>query len=320
MLKFVKNGSCCHVYWGKSRLKYVVLLFLLLGLSNGTASNVPKVVVSIAPIHSLVVAIMKGVGEPQLLLDSAQSPHTASLKPSQRSMIASADLVIWVGPTLENFLIKPLIDCQRKSCVLSAIEKFPIKKPRYECSHDEGNCDHDIRFVDPHIWLDVAHMDFVINEIVFQLTALDIVHGEIFKQNALKLKDRVHDLHKKYQDTAKGMQKMTYISFHDAYQYLESILPIVNVGVLTAGEGATLSVAQLAELDKLIKDKNVCCLFSEPQFKYPIATKLVASHHLCAGTLDPLGQGLKPGVDLYFVMMENLLKAFTSCPKQEVKK
>ena len=113
---------------------------------------------------------------------------------------------------------------------------------------------------------------------------------------------------------------MTYISFHDAYQYLESILPIENAGVLTAGEGATLSVAQLAELDKLIKDKNVCCLFSEPQFKYPIATKLVASHHLCAGTLDPLGQGLKPGVDLYFVMMENLLKAFTSCPKQEVKK
>jgi zinc transport system substrate-binding protein len=35
----------------------------------------PQVVVSIKPIHSLVAAVMEGVGQPQLLIKGAGSPH-----------------------------------------------------------------------------------------------------------------------------------------------------------------------------------------------------------------------------------------------------
>ena len=42
-----------------------------------------NVVTSIKPVHSLVSAVMKGVGEPSLLVEGAGSPHTYALKPSQ---------------------------------------------------------------------------------------------------------------------------------------------------------------------------------------------------------------------------------------------
>lgn len=48
-------------------------------LATGTAhAEVPNVVVSIKPIHSLVASIMKGLGEPALIVEGAASPtHTA---------------------------------------------------------------------------------------------------------------------------------------------------------------------------------------------------------------------------------------------------
>jgi len=74
-----------------------------------TAANAaPNVVVSIKPIHSLTAGVMKGVGEPELLLDGATSPHDFNLKPSQAQSIQDADTIIWIGEGLESFLIKPM--------------------------------------------------------------------------------------------------------------------------------------------------------------------------------------------------------------------
>lgn len=66
------------------------------------------VIASIKPVHSLVAAVMEGVGEPELIIDGAGSPHTYALKPSQAADLEKAGLVFWVGPELEAFLQKPI--------------------------------------------------------------------------------------------------------------------------------------------------------------------------------------------------------------------
>jgi zinc transport system substrate-binding protein len=77
-------------------------------LSPALALAAPDVVVSIKPVHSLVASIMKGVGEPSLIVEGAASPHTYTLKPSNARALENADVVFWVGPGLETFLEKPL--------------------------------------------------------------------------------------------------------------------------------------------------------------------------------------------------------------------
>ena len=77
------------------------------GATGASAADL-EVVASIKPVHSLVAGVMEGVGEPQLILQGAGSPHTYSMRPSQARMLAGADVVFWVGPNLEVFLAKPL--------------------------------------------------------------------------------------------------------------------------------------------------------------------------------------------------------------------
>jgi zinc transport system substrate-binding protein len=80
----------------------------LLFAGTAQSADAPVVVTSIKPVHSLVAAIMEGVGKPELIVDGAASPHTYTMKPSNASALQSAKVVFWVGPGLEAFLEKPL--------------------------------------------------------------------------------------------------------------------------------------------------------------------------------------------------------------------
>jgi zinc transport system substrate-binding protein len=66
------------------------------------------VVASIKPVHSLVAGVMQGVGEPTLLVKGTGSEHSYNLRPSEARALEQAEVVFWVGETMETFLIKPL--------------------------------------------------------------------------------------------------------------------------------------------------------------------------------------------------------------------
>ncbi|MDE1995641.1 MAG: zinc ABC transporter substrate-binding protein, partial [Rhizobiaceae bacterium] len=140
--------------------------FLLCGLAAGSAvaADPPEVVVSIKPIHSLVAAIMQGVGTPDLIVDGASSPHTYALKPSNARSLEAAKVVFWVGPGMEAFLEKPLSALSSNALVVE-LDKAPgITKLKFraggafeadddgDAPSDEGADDHG-QF-DTHLWLD----------------------------------------------------------------------------------------------------------------------------------------------------------------------
>jgi zinc transport system substrate-binding protein len=66
------------------------------------------VVASIKPVHSLVAGVMQGIGEPVLLVKGAGSEHGYNVRPSEARSLEQAEVVFWVGESMETFLIKPL--------------------------------------------------------------------------------------------------------------------------------------------------------------------------------------------------------------------
>jgi len=76
--------------------------------STAFAADRDGVVVSIKPLHSLVSAVMQGVGEPKLIVQGAGSEHVYSLKPSDAESIEHAKVIFWAGPSMETFLDKPI--------------------------------------------------------------------------------------------------------------------------------------------------------------------------------------------------------------------
>ena len=83
-------------------------LFGLVLAAGAARAETPSVVASIAPVHSLVASVMKGVGEPELLVPADVSDHDYAMKPSDLRAMAGADLVVWIGEPLETYLAKPL--------------------------------------------------------------------------------------------------------------------------------------------------------------------------------------------------------------------
>lgn len=129
-----------------------ILTSLILFTSPLTAQDVPQVVTSIQPVHSLVSLVMKGVGKPDLLVEGGGSPHSFSLRPSQARALEQADAVFWVGEELEAFLQQPLesLSSEAQVVTLSQSEGIQLLASRSEGtweghSHDDDHTqdDHD---------------------------------------------------------------------------------------------------------------------------------------------------------------------------------
>jgi zinc transport system substrate-binding protein len=87
----------------------VSLLAIECGAGGADAAAEIDVVASIKPVHALVAAVMQGIGaEPVLLVKGTGSEHSYSLRPSEARALEQAEVVFWVGETMETFLIKPL--------------------------------------------------------------------------------------------------------------------------------------------------------------------------------------------------------------------
>lgn len=108
------------------------------------AAETPVVVTSIKPVHSLVANIMKGAGEPHLIVKAGGSPHSYALKPSDAAALERAKLVFWVGDELEIFLedsIRSLADGAKVLSLADApgVDLLPFREggPWGDHGHEE---------------------------------------------------------------------------------------------------------------------------------------------------------------------------------------
>jgi len=85
-------------------------LALLLMATGAQSAEAPRLVTTLPPIHSLVAAVAEGATTPHLLLRGGTSPHTYTMAPSDARTLQNADLVVWVGPSVETFMVRALRD------------------------------------------------------------------------------------------------------------------------------------------------------------------------------------------------------------------
>ncbi|MEX0343570.1 MAG: zinc ABC transporter substrate-binding protein [Rhizobiaceae bacterium] len=137
--------------------KSFLIASTILAVSTIAARADVQVVASIKPVHSLVAAVMKGVGEPGLIVEGAASPHSFSLRPSQAAMLEEADVVFWIGHELEAFLEKPLEALAGDSKAVELIDAHDLTKlglreggtfdahdhSEHEAHEDHDHADHD---------------------------------------------------------------------------------------------------------------------------------------------------------------------------------
>ena len=104
------------------------------------------VVASIKPVHSLVSAVMAGVGEPHLIIRGAQSPHTFSMRPSDAAALAKARVIFLIDEHKEVALANPIANLGDDALVvqLAGAEGLvlkPLREGGAFDAHDHGEHD-----------------------------------------------------------------------------------------------------------------------------------------------------------------------------------
>lgn len=324
--------------------KLTVALAASTALFTATATlAAPDVVVSIKPIHSLVAGVMQGVGEPQLIVDGAASPHTYSMRPSNARAIENADMVFWIGPNMEAFLDKPLDALGQSAIVVSlgdapGLEKLPFREGGpFEAHDDHGHDhahahaheddhkndkpqeaahadhDHDHEGYDTHLWLDPNNAKAMVKEIEAKLTAADPGNIAIYNKNALALIARIDAMDAEIGKTLVSVKNKPFVVFHDAYQYFEHHYDVKVAGSITVSPETAPGADRLSQIHKKLADLGATCVFAEPQFTPKLIDVVTEGTKARAGVLDPEGATLTAGPDLYFQLMGNLATSLKDC-------
>ena len=136
------------------RIKTIIRTTLLLACLAvpATADEAPQIVVTIAPVHSLVAGVTEGVTEPVLIMQGAASPHAFAMKPSQAKALDEADVIVRVAENLETSLDKP-IEALGKSATVVTLDEIPgmtllpmreggVWEAHDHASHGDGHDDH----------------------------------------------------------------------------------------------------------------------------------------------------------------------------------
>ena len=308
-----------------------------------------KVVTSIKPIHSLVSYIMEGVGSPDLIVDGYNSPHGFSLKPSHAKMLQEADIVIYVGEGLEEFLEKPLESLAQNAVKFELLKQSGMKKLKFrERNIFEGHDDHDDHGhgkkkkddhddhdhdkkakkedhdnhghddhghghgeFDPHIWLDPVNAKIIVKKVTNQLSKLDKENSSTYKSNSKKALKEIDNLIKQVKSDINKDAKV--VVFHDAYQYFEKRFDVNIIGALTVNTDVLPGAEQLAEIREVIDHEQVTCVLSEPQFNPDIVKTIANDTNIKMGVLDPLGATLDKGKILYFDLIKNISLSIENC-------
>ena len=116
--------------------------------ATGAIADVPKVAVDIAPVHSIVSAVMGDLGTPDLVIPAGASPHDHALRPSEARALDQADVVVWMGHALAPWLEGPVDSLAGDATVLELLDHpqtllLEVRTGATFGEHDHGHDDHD---------------------------------------------------------------------------------------------------------------------------------------------------------------------------------
>ncbi len=299
------------------KVALATLFLIFCAAAPAQSADAPRVVVTIAPIHSLVAGVMEGVAEPKLLIVGGASAHSYSLRPSDARALSEARVVVWVSARLETFLQRAIENLARQAKVLTLaqVSGMMLHRPR-----DSGLWDtqehHVLEGHDPHIWFDPRNAKRIAAAAAMTLRQAYPEHAGAFAANARKLSVRLDKLDADLRAATRPLKHKPYIVLHDAYRYFEARYGLNAVGAITVSPERPAGARRLSELRARIRSQDIACVFAAPQFQPKLVQTLIAGTGAQAGILDPMGASIAPGPELYFKLMRNLVGSLSACLKR----
>jgi len=303
-----------------------------------------EVVTTIFPLADIVENLGGGRVKVTALLPPGASPHTYEPTVEQAKAVAKADLFIFVGGGLDNWVLD-LAEAEGVS-TLEVMEQMgeqileynpvqldeagedgqgdteahehehaqesPADEPNHEDEeHNNHSREHHHGAYDPHVWMDpVLVKDLIAPLITEKLKEVDPERVNAFDNSLVKYQAELEELHQEILTAVGKFTKKQFISYHSAWNYFAHRYGLEEVASVEAFPGKEPSAQWLAQLVDLAKNYQIDVLFAEPQMSTE-TTEIIAEE--IGGrvlVLDPLGGKGVSGRDSYIDLIRFNLEIF----------
>ena len=217
-----------------------------------------KVVVSFNAIKEFVQAVGRDRVAIITLIPDGTEPH--DFQPTTRDMQAlhTADLFIYNGAGMENWVDTATKAASNKSLLTiessKGVDLIALDDPAEIKEHGA---------YDPHTWLSLANAQIQVQNIADALSAADKKNAEFYQQNAAAYKQELQKLLVKYQAKMHKLPAKNFVTGHAAFAYLCRDLELEQSSVEDVFASGEPSAKSLSALTDYCKAQHVKTIFVE---------------------------------------------------------
>lgn len=176
-----------------------------------------------------------------------------------------------------------------------------------------GHDDHHGEGLDPHAWLEPQNGKLWLDVMASELSRFDPENAVIYAANAHAAKAEIEAAQARIDAELTDFRAQKFVVFHDAYQYFERSFDLQASGAIALGDASDPSPARIAEIQQVVAQNGVSCVFSEPQFNPDLVATVLDGSGAKTVVIDPMGAHLQPGAGFYIALLEDLAAAMASC-------
>ena len=271
-------------------MRRVILALCLAGAALCAAAEPLRVVSSIKPLQLLVTAIGGDEVDSRVLLPPGFSPHDAQLKPSQWKLLADAELLVWVGPALEQFLDKAFGSRANALALQSLV----------------GADD------DPHIWMSLANVSVIARHLSAELSRRRPLKKALFYSNAARLVSALRRQDEALRQAFRAPSPR-YLLPHDGYRHFERQYGLAPAAVVSPGDDQMPGTSHIVSLRSRLLAGEFACVFREPQHESRLLGRLLEGVDVRVIPLDSMGIAVANDREGFVEYYRALGEAFLAC-------
>lgn len=314
----------------------LLLMILLLTSCNkeeiitGLKEPEVKAYTTIYPIQF----VLENIGGDTVSVQSVYPPgvdaHTFEPTSKDMTEIATSDIFIYFGPSLEGFVQSAAKTLADEPVTLMSLEDYPElfetstdQDSEVEEDEDASRIDyghhghrhhseqdhphHHYGGVDPHIWIDPVRMITLTDIITDKLIELNPKDEELYTHNKNELVRRLQKLDRLYADTLATKEHKYLVVPHAAYGYWEDRYGIKQIAVSGLSPSQEPSQKYLADIIQLAKEYDLEYVFYEqntPDKLIEIIQEEINADVLTIHNLSVLTEADMENNEDYFTLME----------------
>jgi len=274
---------------------------LMLACWASLLAAAPLVTTTIRPLQLIAAAVTEGIVVPELALAPGQDPHNLSLRPSERRALAQADLVLWIGPALEQPLAALLGNTEVAVLTVQELDGLVVQQAE----------DH----TDPHIWLDTGNATLIASALAEALAGLDAAHAEDYRRNARDFAATLAAFDAETVALFAGLQAQEWAVYHNAFRYFAGQFKLQSPLTLADGDNNPPGIRSVLALQEALQAGSIHCVLTEPGVNHEELRAMLAPQQPLLLAADVLGTG-NGSANTYVELLQAVARQVAACLRE----